>query len=79
MAGKDNTKGHSNLSPEGIAADPAEFKPILNSRLDCRDCIYVEPEDYNVIGCDVYEQKPDNVLNGGKCTEKERLVQTRMD
>lgn len=43
---------------------------LLNSQLDCKDCIFVYSPDDNVGGCAKFELKPNKVLNGGKCDDK---------
>lgn len=43
---------------------------VLNSKLDCKDCIYVYSPDDNAGTCAVFAIKPVKVLDGGKCDEK---------
>lgn len=43
---------------------------LLNSKLDCKDCIYVYSPDDNTGACAKFSLKPNKVLDGGKCDEK---------
>lgn len=48
--------------------DEPRFEAILNSNLDCKDCIYNNEEDDEcVASCEKYDTKPVKVLDGEKC------------
>lgn len=46
------------------------FGILLNSKLDCKNCIFVYSPDDNTGACAVYALKPNKVLDGGKCDKK---------
>lgn len=43
---------------------------LLNSKLTCKDCIYVYSPDDNTGACAKFSLKPNKVLDGGRCDEK---------
>ncbi|EOS43807.1 hypothetical protein C809_03665 [Lachnospiraceae bacterium MD335] len=43
---------------------------LLNSKLDCKNCIFVYSPDDNTGACAVFTLKPNKVLDGGKCDKK---------
>lgn len=43
---------------------------LLNSKLTCKDCIYVYSPDDNTGACAKFSLKPTKVLDGGDCDEK---------
>lgn len=51
------------------------FKVLKNNQLTCKDCklrYNDDALDCNTSRCEIFQIKPDEVLNGGDCDEKVR-------
>ena len=46
--------------------DKLKFELIRNADLVCTDCLY-KYDDTNVSKCEMYEEKPSTVIDGGNC------------
>ena len=57
-----------------IASEAKAAMPIRNDNLDCKDCVY-KYDDSEIPGntskCEIYDNKPNAILLGGKCNYKE--------
>lgn len=61
-----------NSLDEKFKKDELKFEPIKNEDLICKDCQHKYNDNEfpcNTSKCEVYEVKPDEVLDGGSCNE----------
>lgn len=64
-----------NSLDEKFKKDQLKFTPIKNKDLVCKDCMkkYDDTElPCNTSKCEVFDLKPNNVLDGGDCDEYEK-------
>lgn len=58
---------------EKFEKDELVFERITNKNLTCRDCKFAYDDNEipgNVSKCEMFQIKPDAVLNGGSCAYK---------